>query len=119
MAASTQERWSGAGSAWSGCFCTHTPLTSESMTKGGHFPYPVFHRPGWQALCGEGGGKRRGNSLPREGLPLCVAPYFATLGRGDMRGRSVVSHPNRTPEVVRGCRIRHGVYRAVCQCCVV
>ena len=41
---------------------------------------------GWRALCGEGGGKRRGNSLPREGLQLCVAPYFATLGRGDMRG---------------------------------
>ena len=32
------------------------------------------------------GGKRRGNSLPREGLQLCVAPYFATRGRGDMRG---------------------------------
>ena len=63
--------------------------------------------------------ERRGNSLPREGLPLCVAPYFADLGVGDMRGRAVVSHPNRTPEVVRGCRIRHGVYRAVCQCCVV
>ena len=32
------------------------------------------------------GGERRGNSLPREGLQLCVAPYFATRGRGDMRG---------------------------------
>ena len=41
---------------------------------------------GWRALCGEGGGERRGNSLPREGLQLCVAPYFATRGRGDMRG---------------------------------
>ena len=58
--------------------------------------------------------KRRGNSLPREGLQLCVAPYFATLGRGDMRGRAVVSHPNRTPEVVRGCRIRNGAV----SCCV-
>ena len=32
------------------------------------------------------GGERRGNSLPREGLQPCVAPYFATRGRGDMRG---------------------------------
>ena len=32
------------------------------------------------------GGERRGNSLPREGLQLCVAPNFADLGVGDMRG---------------------------------
>ena len=30
--------------------------------------------------------KRRGNSLPREGLQPCVAPYFADRGVGDMRG---------------------------------
>ena len=30
--------------------------------------------------------KRRTFSLPREGLQPCVAPYFATRGRGDMRG---------------------------------
>ncbi|MDY4882345.1 MAG: hypothetical protein SO127_08030, partial [Muribaculaceae bacterium] len=41
--------------------------------------------------------KRRGNSPPRRWWHLCVAPYFATLGRGDMRGRcagrSTQSHP--------------------------
>ena len=52
---------------------------------------------------------RRGNSLPREGLQLCVAPYFATRGRGDMRGGRGGVPPNRTPEVVRGCRFHHGV----------
>ena len=31
-----------------------------------------------------------------------------------MRGRAVVSHQNRTPEVVRGCRIRNGAV----SCCV-
>ena len=30
--------------------------------------------------------ERRGNFNPRRGWQLCVAPYFATLGRGDMRG---------------------------------
>ena len=30
--------------------------------------------------------KRRTFPLPREGLQPCVAPYFATRGRGDMRG---------------------------------
>ena len=40
--------------------------------------------------------ERRCNSPPREGLQPCVAPYFATLGRGDMRGDGDVplkSHP--------------------------
>ena len=39
--------------------------------------------------------KRRCNSLPREGLQLCVAPYFATLGRGDMRGGLTQIAPRR------------------------
>ena len=30
--------------------------------------------------------RRRPFLLPSEGLQPCVAPYFATLGRGDMRG---------------------------------
>ena len=52
---------------------------------------------GWRALCGEGGGKRRGNSLPREGLQPCVAPYFATRGRGDMRGERGGVPPKSPP----------------------
>ena len=47
------------------------------------------------------GGERRGNSLPREGLQPCVAPYFATRGRGDMRGPPN-SPPKATPEAVAG-----------------
>ena len=53
--------------------------------------------------------KRRTFPLPREGLQPCVAPYFATRGRGDMRGGRGGVPPNRTPEVVRGCRFHHGV----------
>ena len=73
-----------------------------TMTKGGHFPYPVFHRPGWQALCGVGDSKRRGNSLPREGLQLCVAPYFAD-GCRRHAGTVEVHRENATPEAVAGC----------------
>ena len=61
--------------------------------------------------------ERRGNSPPREGLQLCVAPYFATRGRGDMRGRRGGVPPKSHPGGVRGCRIRHGVYRGVYQWC--
>ena len=48
-------------------------------------------------------GKRRGNSPPREGLQLCVAPYFADRGVGDMRGAAVGVYIIATPEVVAGC----------------
>ena len=61
---------------------------------------------------------RRTFQPPRQGLQLCVAPYFATRGRGDMRGRCDGHHISRTPEAVRGCRVHHGMYRAVCQCYV-
>ena len=37
------------------------------------------------AACGDDD-RRRTFSPPREGLPLCVAPYFADRGVGDMRG---------------------------------
>ena len=40
-AVSTPERWSGAGSVWSGCLCTHTPLTSETVARGEVIRYPA------------------------------------------------------------------------------
>ena len=42
--------------------------------------------------------QRRTFPLPREGLQPCVTPYFATRGRGDMRGVPMGIPPNRTPE---------------------
>ena len=38
--------------------------------------------------------KRRGNSPPREGLPPCVAPYFADLGAATCGERDV--HPQKS-----------------------
>ena len=46
--------------------------------------------------------KRRSNIPPRQGWSLCVTPYFADLGVGDMRGDDIGIPHNRTPEVVRG-----------------
>ena len=67
------------------------------------------------------GGKRRGNSLPREGLQPCVAPYFATRGRGDMRGvpnRSTSIAPRRWCVAVLPpwCGVYHLVYHMVVWC---
>ena len=45
--------------------------------------------------------KRRGNSLPREGLQLCVAPYFA-YGCRRHAGTVAVHRENATPEAVAG-----------------
>ena len=45
---------------------------------------------------------RRGNSLPREGLQLCVAPYFAD-GCRRHAGTVEVHRENATPEAVAGC----------------
>ena len=80
-----------------------------------------------RALCGEGGGERRGNSLPCEGLPPCVAPYFATRGRGDMRGGRGGVPPKSPPRrwwqavastmVLRAtCCVSRGVARRVVWC---
>ena len=46
--------------------------------------------------------KRRGNSLPRQGLQLCVAPYFAD-GCRRHAGTVAVRRENATPEAVAGC----------------
>ena len=46
--------------------------------------------------------KRRGNSLPRQGLQLCVAPYFAD-GCRRHAGTVEVHRENATPEAVAGC----------------
>ena len=53
--------------------------------------------------------KRRSNIPPRQGWRLCVTPYFADLGVGDMRGDDIGIPHNRTPEVVRGCARQAGV----------
>ena len=47
-----------------------------------------FRRHGASRRSANGGGddRRQGNLLPRQGLLLCVAPYFADRGVGDMRG---------------------------------
>ena len=71
---------------------------------------------GWRALCGEGGGERRGNSLPREGLQLCVAPYFATRGRGDMRGERGGVPPKSPPR--RWCEAVAATMALRATCCV-
>ena len=51
---------------------------------------PSSHRRAQRSVCPTATGgdddRRRTFSLPREGLQPCVAPYFATRGRGDMRG---------------------------------
>ena len=39
---------------------------------------------------------------------LCVAPYFADRGVGDMRGAAVAYIYNATPEAVAGCRCTIG-----------
>ena len=44
---------------------------------------------------------RRGNSLPREGLQPCVAPYFAD-GCRRHAGTAAVHRENATPEAVAG-----------------
>ena len=69
---------------------------------------------GWRALCGEGGGERRGNSLPREGLQPCVAPYFATRGRGDMRGGRGGVPPKSHPG--GGAGLSHSQWRCIVLC---
>ena len=70
--------------------------------------------------------KRRTFPLPREGLQPCVAPYFATRGRGDMRGgRGGVppkSHPgggarlSLPPTCCVQRAVYHGVARRVVWC---
>ena len=42
-------------------------------------------------------------SNPGRRLALCVAPYFADRGVGDMRGAAVGVYIIATPEVVAGC----------------
>ena len=62
------------------------------------------------------GGKRRGNSLPREGLQPCVAPYFATRGRGDMRGERGGIPPKSPPR--RWCEAVASTMVLRATCCV-
>ena len=46
--------------------------------------------------------RRRTFPQPRQGLKPCVAPYFADLGVGDMRGPPRRTPHDATPEVVAG-----------------
>ena len=60
---------------------------------GAQFPYPgAAQRP--PSATGGNDDQRRGNSPPREGLPLCVAPYFADLGAATCGERDV--HPQKS-----------------------